>query len=75
MEDIDISNLSARKHTKSIILAALQNGDNVIRNGHYIVNNIGITTYISYEHLTPTELRAIANYKQFQERVKKHIYI
>jgi hypothetical protein len=61
--DRDISNLPKRNQLNQILLA-LYHGDNVVREGYYIVNNIGGTTYISFDDLTPTELRKIALFKQ-----------
>jgi hypothetical protein len=62
MNEIDITNLPKRKQREEL-LKALYHGGNVIRDGHYIVKNIGATTYISFDHLTPAELRAVAKLK------------
>ena len=48
------------------ILVAIDTGENYERDGYYIVNHIGMTTYISYDHLTADELRAIARYKDYE---------
>ncbi|MGC8936540.1 MAG: hypothetical protein ACP5KV_04155 [Candidatus Methanomethylicaceae archaeon] len=60
---IDVSNSPRRKQLHQILMSLLL-GDEVIRDGYLIVNNIGLTTYISFDHFTPEELRAIADFKE-----------
>jgi hypothetical protein len=59
---IDITDLPKRKQ-RAKLLNALYHGWNVVRGGIFIVNNIGMTTYVSFDHLTPPELRAVAKLK------------
>jgi hypothetical protein len=59
---VDITGLPKRKQ-RAELLRALYHGWDVVREGIYIVNNIGATTYVSFDHLTPAELRAVAKLK------------
>jgi hypothetical protein len=62
LADIDITDLPKRKQRAKLLLA-LYHGYNVIRDGYYVVNHIGATTYVSFDKLTPAELRVIAQLK------------
>jgi hypothetical protein len=62
MNDIDITDLPKRKQRAKLLLA-LYHGYNVVRDGYYVVNHIGTTTYVSFDKLTPAELRAVAKLK------------
>jgi hypothetical protein len=62
MNDIDITELPKRKQRAKLLLA-LYHGYNVVRDGYYVVNHIGTTTYVSFDKLTPAELRAVAKLK------------
>jgi hypothetical protein len=59
---IDITGLPKRRQREEL-LVALYHGGEVVRDGYYIVKNIGATTYVSFDHLTPAELRAVAKLK------------
>jgi len=50
------------------IKRALEKGDNVIRDGHYIVNHIGTTTYVAFWRLKTKELLALAEWAREKER-------
>jgi hypothetical protein len=63
LADIDITDLPKRKQRAKLLLA-VYHGYNVIRDGYYVVNHIGTTTYVSFDDLTPAELRTIAKLKQ-----------
>ena len=62
LAEIDITNLPKRKQRAKLLLA-VYHGYDVVRAGYYIVNHIGTTTYVSFDDLTPAELRAIAKLK------------
>jgi hypothetical protein len=62
MIEEDITNLPKRKQRAKLLLA-VYHGYNVIRDGYYVVNHIGTTTYVSFDDLTPAELRTIAKLK------------
>jgi hypothetical protein len=68
-DDIDITELPKRKQRAKLLLA-MYHGYNVIRDGYYVVNHIGATTYISFDSLTSAELRAIAQLKALWEKEK-----
>lgn len=46
------------------LLMAVYHGRNYVRNGKYVVNHIGATTYISFDDLKPAEIAAIAKLKK-----------
>jgi len=54
------------KNNTNIIKAVLD-GRNLIRDGYYIINIIGMTTYISFDHLTSKELYELAKLKEQME--------
>ena len=46
------------------LLLAVYHGRNYVRDGKYIVNHIGETTYISFDDLKPEEIVAIGEFKE-----------
>lgn len=46
------------------LLIAVYHGRNYARNGKYVVNTIGATTYISFDDLTAEEIIAIGKLKK-----------
>ena len=46
------------------LLLAVYHGRNYARNGKYVVNHIGMTTYISFDDLKPEEIIAIGEFKK-----------
>jgi len=43
---------------------AVYHGRNYARDGRYVVNRIGMTTYISFDDLKPEEIIAIGEFKK-----------
>ena len=46
------------------LLLAVYHGRNYVRDGKYVVNHIGATTYISFDDLKPEEIIAIGEFKR-----------
>jgi hypothetical protein len=46
------------------LLLAIYHGRNYARDGKYVVNHIGATTYISFDDLKPQEIIAIGKFKE-----------
>jgi len=46
------------------LLLAVYHGRNYVRDGKYVVSNIGATTYISFDDLKPEEIIAIGRLKK-----------
>ena len=46
------------------IVSAIYEGKTLERNGKIVINNIGLTTYVSVDDLTPEELHAVARAKK-----------
>ncbi len=61
--------LSKKQAQINKILMALLRGRNLVRNGKFIVNNIGYTTYVSYDDLSGDELIALGKEKKRLEKV------
>ena len=55
--------LIKRRINKKLLLA-VYHGKNYIRDGKYVVNHIGATTYISFDDLKPEEIIAIGKFKK-----------
>ena len=51
-----------RKSKKPLL--AIYRGRNYARDGKYVVNHIGGTTYISFDDLKPEEITAIGKFKK-----------
>jgi len=49
-----------RKNDPGCIIKGILEGKNVIRSGSYIVNHIGMSTYVDINKLTKNELKALA---------------
>ena len=52
------------------LMIAVYHGRNYIRDGKYVVNRIGCTTYISFDDLKPSEIVAIGKLKKLITRTK-----
>jgi len=52
-----------RKINRRLLLACYH-GRDYVRDGKYIVNHIGMTTYISFDDLKPEEIIAIGKFKK-----------
>lgn len=46
------------------LLLAVYHGKNYVRDGKYVVNHIGATTYISFDDLKPEEIIAVGKFKE-----------
>lgn len=46
------------------LLLAVYHGKEYERDGKYVVNHIGMTTYISFDDLKPEEIIAIGKFKK-----------
>lgn len=46
------------------LLLAIYHGRNYVREGKYVDNHIGETTYISFDDLKPEEIIAIGEFKR-----------
>ena len=53
-----------RSRVNSKLLMAVYHGRNYVRDGKYVVNCIGMTTYISFDDLKPEEIIAIGEFKK-----------
>ena len=53
-----------RSRVNSKLLMAVYHGRNYARDGKYVVNRIGMTTYISFDDLKPEEIIAIGKFKK-----------
>lgn len=52
------------KRVNGKLLMAIYHAKNYVRDGKYIVNHIGATTYISFDDLKPEEIIAIGEFKK-----------
>ena len=56
-----------QKKAMEKILTAIHNGEQYARDGYFLVNKIGVTTYIAVNDLTVDELNEIARDKEERE--------
>ena len=56
--------MKARGKINKKLLLAIYHGRNYVRDGKYVVNHIGATTYVSFDELKPEEIIAIGKFKE-----------
>jgi len=55
------------KDQSNKIIDAILTERNLVRDGYFIVNKIGGTTYVSYDDLSSKELKALSEQKKLSE--------